>query len=311
MKQQRSLQQSLWEENVREMDSTAVTAKSILTPCGFGGWSLNPYVGCSHACAYCYVRRRWNRMEAAESHVHPWGAFVQVKINAMDRLRREIHRVSPGEGIWLSSATDAYQPQEAQRCHTRKILEMLVDWDVKITILTKSALVVRDIDLFQHFRNLRVGFSINTLDRHAWQCIEMNSSPPEERLEALEILQREHISTFVFMSPAMPFITDFDTMVPVLAKRTRRVSAETLNLSEGNYAAMREAIQRFMPGREQDFWQAVVTRKWGNTIAKQFEPLCKQYGVRFGGFFRNECSRKKLKQMFSDDPIFDFLRENE
>ncbi len=311
MEQPRLLKQAFLIEDVDETDATTITAKSILTPNGFGGWSLNPYVGCSHACAYCYVRRRWKILENAGACVQPWGASVQVKINATNRLRDEIKRVAPNEGIWLSSATDAYQPCEAQWRHTRKILEMLVDWDIKITILTKSSLVVRDIDLFRRFRNLRVGFSINTLNRHAWECIEMNSSPPEERLEALEILQREHIPTFVFMSPAMPFITDFDTMVPVMAKRTRRVSAETLNLSEGNYASMREAIHRLMPGREQDFWQAVVTRKWGNTIAKQFEPLCKKYGVRFGGFFRNECSRKKLTQMFHDDPMFDFLKNEE
>ena len=301
--------------DIGEEDEHEMVARSILTRGGFG-WTLSPYSGCSHACAYCYVRRRQHIIEDAQrrqaienpeqatSIPKPWGAFVQAKVNAPERLRREIRRIAPGEGVLLASATDAYQPLEAKLGLTRQLLEILLQWDVKVTILTKSSLVVRDIDLFRQFRNLRVGFSLNTLNRRAWQCLEMDSSPPEERLEALEILRQEQISTFVFMSPAMPFVTDFEELVPTLARRTRRVSAETLNLSQGNFQAMTESIHRLMPGREWEFWRAVTTRTWGNEWAKRLPDLCNRSHVRFGGLFRNECSQKKLRKMFPNEPSF-------
>ena len=303
-----------------------VVARSILTRSRFGMWTLNPYVGCSHGCAFCYVRRRQQIIEEAESRrattagmaatVQPaWGAFVHPKVNAITRLRREIYRVGPGETIFMCSATDAYHPPEAEHRLTRRVLEMLLEWGgsrrtgmgaetgIRLMILTKNSLVTRDIDLLRRFRGVRVGMSVNTLDRRAWQCFEMNSSPPEERLEALETLRHHGISTFVFMSPAIPFVTDFETLIPALASRTLKVSAETLNLSVGNRPALVAAVRRFLPGRETEFWEAVTTRAWGNEAARRIPELCAAHGVRFGGFFRNECSPRKLVAMFGEGGV--------
>ena len=137
-----------------------IKAKSIITKTQLpeGDFVINPYIGCMHGCIYCYARF----MKRFTGHTEPWGAFVDAKINAADLIPTDVKKYK-GKRITLSSVTDAYQPVELKYKLTRKILEKLIPLQPHVDIMTKSDLVLRDIDVIKQFKDCVVAFSILTL----------------------------------------------------------------------------------------------------------------------------------------------------
>jgi len=133
------------------VETRQIEAKSILSKSGIGGISycVNPYVGCSHGCVYCYA----SFMKRFTGHREPWGSFVDVKVNAPQLLEKQTRKTRDGV-IILSSVTDPYQPAEARCRVTRGCLEALAGKPFRVEVLTKSPLVLRDIDLLKTFKNL-------------------------------------------------------------------------------------------------------------------------------------------------------------
>lgn len=121
-----------------------------------GGYSVNPYVGCTHGCKYCYA----SFMKRFTGHTEPWGTFLDVKHWPAIKNPRKY----AGQRVVIGSVTDGYLPQEEQFENTRKLLEQLKDSSAEILICTKSDLVVRDIDLLKEMGKVTVSWSINTLD---------------------------------------------------------------------------------------------------------------------------------------------------
>jgi DNA repair photolyase len=178
-----------------------VHAKSILSKSGIPGadYCINAYTGCSHACVYCYA----TFMKKYSGHAEEWGKFVDVKINAPEVLRRQMKRAARGN-VMLSSVTDAYQPLEAKYRLTRQCLEILLEHQFTVDILTKSPLVLRDIDIIKEFRDIDVGITITTDDDRMRRIFEPNAPPLEARLNALKTLKEKGISTYVFIGPMLP-----------------------------------------------------------------------------------------------------------
>ena len=138
-----------------------VACKTVLNRSSLGDYSLNCYTGCTHGCAYCYARF----MQRFHPHVEPWGAFVDVKANAVETLKRQLRRAAPGE-VFISSACDGWQPVEAEYRLTRRCCELLLERGFRLRTLTKSRLILRDLDLFAG-HDVRVGVTITSLDS-AW-----------------------------------------------------------------------------------------------------------------------------------------------
>jgi DNA repair photolyase len=132
-----------------------IKAKNILTKSKVYDWVLNPYIGCQHACTYCYARF----MKKFTGHRESWGEFVDVKINAPELLAKEIKKKRRGE-IWISGICDPHQPVEKKYQLTRKCLEILSDYDWHVFLQTKSPLVLRDLDIIKRFKYIDVGFSL-------------------------------------------------------------------------------------------------------------------------------------------------------
>ncbi len=161
-------------------------------------WSLNPYVGCVHACAYCYV--------PSTTHLerNRWGSYVTVKENLPHLLRQEV-KIRPRRTVYISTATDPYQAAEREHQTTRRCLEILLRHDWPIEILTRSPLVLRDLDLLKRFTRVRVGLSVPTLDERARRLLEPNAPPIRARLAALRSLADAGLPVFANYSPAYPF----------------------------------------------------------------------------------------------------------
>jgi DNA repair photolyase len=177
-----------------------IKAKSILNKSKIFDYCLNPYIGCEHNCEYCYARLFMRRYSG---HSEPWGEFVDVKINAPELLRKQLKRARRGT-VWISSVCDPYQPLESKYRLTRQCLEELVKSQFPVNIQTKSALVLRDLDLILQFEEKEVGFTIATDDESVARLFEPRASTVKERLEALEKIHSKGINTFAFIGPLLP-----------------------------------------------------------------------------------------------------------
>jgi DNA repair photolyase len=178
-----------------------IFAKTILTKTGIESFDycVNPYVGCGHGCRYCYA----SFMKRFTGHLEPWGDFVDVKVNGPDLLRRQLKRAKEGL-VALSTVTDPYQPVEKKYQVTRRCLEALLERQFPVSILTRSPLCLRDMDLFKEFKEIRVGVSITTDDEDTKNLFEPRSPSIEARVETLKALSREGIRTYVFIGPMLP-----------------------------------------------------------------------------------------------------------
>jgi DNA repair photolyase len=178
-----------------------IFSKSILTKTAISSFDycINPYVGCGHGCRYCYA----SFMKRFTGHLEPWGEFVDVKVNAPHILRKQLRSARQGT-VSLSTVTDPYQPLEKTYQLTRKCLEALLEHQFSVSILTRSSLCVRDIDLFREFKNIEVGLSITTHDEAVKKLFEPHSPSIRSRIEALKKLREENIETYAFIGPMLP-----------------------------------------------------------------------------------------------------------
>jgi len=222
------------------------TCKSIINRSGIKGvdYAVNPYIGCGHGCVYCYARfmTRW---------YHPgerWGSFVDVKKNALECMRREAGSRPPGV-ILFSSVTDAYQPLERKTGLTRSLLEVLAEHDYPVEVLTKSSLVVRDMDILGRFDQAEVGLTLTAMDDGVRRVFEPGASTVQERLNALKTFSDQGIDTYAFLGPLLPYISEdrLEELLNALADRVGKVIVDRLNIKAGNWAPIRDALEDHYP----------------------------------------------------------------
>jgi DNA repair photolyase len=190
-------------------------------------WSLNPYRGCVHACHYCYARatHAYFGLNADDD----FESTIFVKTNFPEVLQRELGRPSlSGERISIGTATDPYQPIEGKYQLTRKSLEALLDYRQPASIVTKSTLVQRDLDLLvelSRVTDMIVFFTVTTVDPEIWKAVEPGTPPPLKRLEALRRLREAGVQGVVFMAPVLPGITDSQASIEAVASAAKEHGA--------------------------------------------------------------------------------------
>lgn len=210
---------------VKETVTKNILNKSDLPVCDY---SVNPYVGCTHACKYCYA----SFMKRFTNHPEPWGEFLDVKSwPSIDNPQRYDRKEA-----FVGSVTDPYLPEEEKYRRTRALLEQLQGSKVKLSIQTKSDLVLRDIDIISTFQDIRVGFSINTLDETFREDMDKAVSI-ERRLSAMKQLHDAGIRTICFISPIFPGITDIPAIIDRVNDQCNLIWLENLNL-RGSYKSV-------------------------------------------------------------------------
>lgn len=219
--------------------------KTALNRTGIPGYRycLNPYSGCSHGCCYCYA----DTVLKVSGQKAKWGEFVYAKINFPEVLRREIgrRRASLGKVI-VGTVTDAYQPAEGEFGLTRASLKVFVAErpEIELDLLTKSHLVVRDIDLLKQLKNSSVGFTLTTPDDAAASVLEPGASPPSARFKAAKKLVSENISVWVFVAPILPGVTDAPGALEDLIATLRDIGVKEVYLDPLNpYPASLERLR--------------------------------------------------------------------
>ena len=205
-------------EIIREIEVQSVMTKSSLP---VGGFSVNPYVGCPHACKYCYA----SFMKRFTGHTEPWGTFLDVK---HWKPITNPHKYD-GQRIVIGSVTDGYNPYEEEFCRTRRLLEELKGTNAEIMICTKSDLVLRDLDLLKKFPKVTVSWSINTLDEQFRMDMDRAVSI-ERRIKAMKKVYEAGIRTVCFVSPIFPGITDVKSIIGRVRDFADLIWLENLNL---------------------------------------------------------------------------------
>lgn len=260
-----------------------INCKSALTKTGISGFQycLNPYVGCAHNCLYCYA----SFMCRFSGHKEQWGTFVDAKVNIPQVLEKQLNaRRTPEGRVIISSVTDAYQQAEAYYGLTRSCLEALVRRpSLEVEILTKSALVVRDISLLTKLPRCSVGFTITTVDEKTARVLEPGAPPPGLRLAAARQLVEAGIAVWVFIAPVLPGVGDGEETLHALFKELKRtgvkeILADTLNPYPAVMRRLKKVYREQFPAALMDlelcaadpgFYRSSIRKKL-NTISGQY-----------------------------------------
>ena len=262
-----------------------VTCKTLMGRSGIGSvdYAINPYIGCAHACVYCYARFMRRMGHPGER----WGSFVDAKVNALKRLRAEAPRRSMGQ-VLLSSVTDPYQPLERKYELTRGSLELLLERQFPVSILTKSDLVLRDLDIIRKFDTIEVGFTLTANHESARKAFEPGASPVERRLAALRELRDEGIPTWAFIGPVLPYITEdgLEPLLDELAGCVNRVLIDRLNVKSGNMPDIREALTEHYPDLQPLFESALKKGSaYYDGFTRKVSEMCRRRSIPFEVLF--------------------------
>jgi DNA repair photolyase len=208
-----------------------IQPKSVLNRSGMGGFTLNPYAGCTVCCTYCYVpHMRHNQTEGRK-----WGTYVDIKEGVPELLERQLSRMRKPVKVFMSTATDPYQPVEERHQITRRILEVFLRYPQHaLSVLTKQALVERDADLLSRLPRVAVGMSISVMDDALARLIEPWAPVTSERLSVIGRLAALKIPTYILWAPAIvpaPMTGRFvrDSVKKIADTCTQALSLDTLN----------------------------------------------------------------------------------
>ena len=198
----------------RGIEFIEVEAKSIINhvPGNYlpFAWTINPYRGCTHACAFCFARATHTYMDMNAGR--DFETKIVVKVNAGELLRKELRAKRwKGEGIAMGTATDPYQRAEGRYRLMPQIIGALTDYRNPFSILTKGTLILRDLDMLVDaaaVTEVSTAFSIGTLDEDAWRKSEPGTPHPRKRIEAVRRLNEAGIPCGVLMAPVLPGISD-------------------------------------------------------------------------------------------------------
>lgn len=251
---------------------------------------INPYVGCPHACKYCYACF----MKRFTGHNEEWGSFIDIKHCDKPINVKKI----TGKSVFLSSVTDCYNKYEEKYCITRNILNQLTEIDFKLGISTKSSLILRDIDLLKKCKNLSVSVSINTLDERFKDDMD-NASSIKERLDTLKQLHENGIYTVLFMSPIFPEITDFKEIIEKSHSFVDEYYFENLNL-RGSY---KQTILKYIEQKYPELlalYKAIYIsgdKSYWIDLSVEIKEYCELNNIKYTNYFYHEkLVKEKLKK---------------
>ena len=256
---------------IRNIETKNVMTKSNLP---VGGYSVNPYVGGTHACKYCYA----SFMKRFTGHSEEWGTFLDVKDWGVIKNPQKYK----GQRVVIGSVTDGYNPQEEEFENTRKLLFQLKDSGAEILICTKSDLVVRDIDLLKDMGHVTVSWSVNTLDE-AFKDDMDKAVSIERRIRAMKEVYDAGIRTVCFVSPVFPGITDFEAIFERVKDQCDLFWLENLNLRGG----FKKDIMDYIAGKHPELvplYDKIYNKKdrsYFEMLEKKAADMADKYGCQF------------------------------
>jgi len=225
-------------------------------------------------------------MRRFTGHLEPWGTFVDVKTNAPAILKKQLSNRRINGPVLIGSVCDAYQPVERRYRLTRDCVELFVSRGVPFSILTKSSLVLRDLEvLLAGPEQVTIGVSLSMLDDSTRRIVEPGASSITERLDVLEKLHSSGIRTYVFIGPVLPHITDPEAIVAATASVVDEVWGECLNLRCGNFEDISRAYDTLqLPG---DWGELARSEDYWTMVSNNLQKACLAARLPLVGFYRH------------------------
>jgi DNA repair photolyase len=273
-----------------------LSAKSLLNRCVSRRampftWTINPYRGCEFGCRYCYARYTHEFMEMRDGI--DFEQKIYVKQHAAALLRHDLRRVKPNESIALGTATDPYQPAERRYEVTREILaEFARHRGYELGIVTKSNLIVRDLDLLQEVarsNQLSVHITVTTLDTGLARILEPRAPRPDLRLDAVRTLRQADLRVGVSCSPVVPGITDSPKDLASVIRAAAEAGADyvfanPLFLKPCSAAIFLPFLEKNFPHLAESYRQryqdrAFVAPAYAKRISQLVRSLCEEYKI--------------------------------
>ena len=253
-------------------------------------WTLNPYRGCRHACSYCYARPThefWGMDSGRDFEQR-----VFAKVNAPEVLRQELRRPKwQRESIAIGTASDPYEPAESQYKLTRRIIKVLREFENPASITTKGVLVRRDVDVLQELSqvaDVRVTFSVGSIDEGVWKLMEPGAPNPLARLEAMQFLVESGVTAGVMMAPLLPGISDSSENIDAVASaaaahKARYLGANVLFLKPGSkewfMPMLREAYPRLIPAYSALYRKTYAPKEYTERVLYMVEQARRKWGL--------------------------------
>ncbi|HTE89022.1 MAG TPA: radical SAM protein [Terriglobales bacterium] len=278
-----------------DVEYFTLPVRSLLNRCTVArmpfAWTINPYRGCEFACKYCYARYTHEFMELRDGV--DFERKIYVKQHAAELLRQELRRVKPGEEIAIGTATDPYQPIERRLEVTRAILEELSHHaGLELGIVTKSNLVLRDIDLLQRIaenNQIFVNVTITTLDVDLARILEPRAPRPDLRMETVRKLNLERVNAGVICAPVVPGITDSPRDLEALVRATAEAGgkyfyANPLFLKPCSAAVFLPFLEKEFPHLVDSYQQrykdrAFLPKAYGQRLSQLMARLRQKHGL--------------------------------
>lgn len=286
-------------ESVRqghEVEYFTLPVRSVLNRCTGTRmpftWTINPYRGCEFACKYCYARYTHEFMEMRDGV--DFEQKIYAKQHAADLLRQELRKVKPGEDIALGTATDPYQPIEKKLEITRAILQEISRHSgLEVGIVTKSAMVARDIDVLREVatnNRISVSFTVTTVDAELARILEPRAPRPDLRLESLKKLREAGIRAGVICAPVLPGITDGPKQLEAVVKaaaeaKATHIYANPLFLKPCSAAVFMPFLKEHFPDLVREYERrfndkAFLPAAYRRRISELFGKLRAKYAIR-------------------------------
>jgi DNA repair photolyase len=258
---------------------------------------INPYGGCTHKCIYCYAEF----IKRFTGHAQDvWGDFLDVKVC---KKPINLNKIKNSDTVLIGSVTDPYNPYERKYKVTQKILKQLVNCEANIEILTKSDFVLEDMDIIKQFKNIKVGISLNTLDDCFRKLTELRAPSVEKRVKALETLKEAGISTYLFMSPIFPYITDFKAIIERIKSYADYICFENLNLRGAYLPRVLEFIKSYFPNLVDAYNEIYILKDgsyWQN-LEKEIIDYCESNNVNYRMYFYHDKIKKQQNIAFKGE----------
>ena len=224
------------------MKVSTCSFRPILQPCSLEGlnYQIDTYVGCEHYCYYCYA------LNSAETD---WSEEILTHRDIIGQLSQELENIPP-QTVYFGYKTDPYQPIEAKLFQTRQVLELLLERGFSVSILTKSNLVERDIDLLKEMPDAAVGVSVAYNHESTHKLFEAKTMDTRLRINALQKLKKAGISTYALLCPVIPLITDVKALLEKLVPCTNKIwiyGLSFLSPTEQNWLNTRDILKLHFP----------------------------------------------------------------
>ena len=237
------------------MQVSTCSSQPILVPCDLKNldYQVDPYVGCEHYCYYCYVL---NQTET------DWTKEIRIFNDLSGQLRGELKKIS-AQKIYMGYFTDPYQPCEAEYRQTRKALKLFLENGFSASILTKSDLVVRDMDLLKQMDDASVSVSVAFNDNDTRQQFEASTIDTEDRIEALRKLREAGIKTSALICPVIPCITDVIPLIDMLDPYTDVIWIYGLSMnarSDRNWQNVEDILNTNFPKLKEPIEAAIFSK---------------------------------------------------